>query len=119
MIYIASPYTHPSVGVRNRRYSRVHAYTYHCMQLGEVVFSPIVYGHEFVNYTERAISSDYWEAFNDHMLITSDAMRVYMLEGWDSSRGVAAEIENAQRLTIPIEYVTPLVHRGEHSRENL
>jgi hypothetical protein len=107
MIFIASPYTHPDYSVRQRRYKRVQEYTHRCMQLGEVVFSPIVYGHVFVQYDERAITSDYWKDFNDHMLMASTSMRVYCLPGWDTSAGVDAEIAYAYRLTIPMEYVTP------------
>jgi len=87
----------------------VRKYTYQCMCLGETVFSPIVYGHEFVNFDERAITSSYWKSFNDHMLITADSVRVLMLPGWCSSVGVAAEIELANRLTSAVSYVTNTV----------
>ena len=84
-------------------------YTYQCMCLGETVFSSIVYGHEFVNFSQEAITSEYWKCFNDHMLMSATSMRVYQIPGWARSRGIADEINYAQRLTIPVEYVTCLV----------
>ena len=109
MIFICSPYTHSDHIVREFRYQTVRKYTYNCMQLGEIVFSPIVYGHEFVNFDERAITSSYWKDFNDHMLSTADSVRVLMLPGWCSSVGVAAEIAYANRLTSAVSYVTNTV----------
>jgi len=102
MIYIASPYTHPDPEVRKKRYLQVHHYTRTCMDMGEVVFSPIVYGHEFTGGNEAAISHHYWQRFNEHILINATQMRILKLKGWEESAGIKAELDFAQRNNIPV-----------------
>lgn len=106
MIYIASPYTHKDEQIRNLRYKQVHRYTRLCMFRGEIVFSPIVYGHEFALIDQRAITHDYWLRFNEHMLLTAHQLRVLQLPGWDRSVGVQAEIAFADHNNIPVVFTT-------------
>lgn len=105
MIYIASPYTSESAVIRQRRYMKVLHYTRLCMEKGEVVFSPIVYGHAFTDFCHSYIPADRWERFNEEMILNCDKMRVLMLGGWRESAGVAAEIQRAKTLGIAVEYV--------------
>lgn len=105
MIYLASPYTHERVYIRQRRYLQAHRYTQRCMDAGEVIFSPIVYGHEFGQRDAAAVPFEYWQDFNRHMIRASGELRVLTLSGWKSSRGVLAEMRYAEELGLPINLV--------------
>lgn len=108
MIYLASPYTHGLEAVRDFRYREIFKYAEFCMGKGETVFSPILYGHQFAQKDPGYIQSERWIEFNQHMMTTSNHMRVYQLAGWELSRGVTAEIEFCHAHMIPVEYAQPL-----------
>lgn len=108
MIYLASPYTHELESIREQRYRQALLYAQHCMSLGELIFSPIVYGHPFVEFGESAIRFTYWQSFNEEILLACHEMRILKLEGWQTSRGIRAEIDFAERLGIDVRTVEPL-----------
>lgn len=107
MIYLASPYTHDNAFRRIRRYQQAHAYTLKCMQRGEQIFSPIVYGHEFAVKDASVIPFSYWQPFNEHMIRNSAELRVLTIEGWKESRGVQAEISFAFDIGVPVVFAEP------------
>lgn len=102
MIYVASPYSHPNPDIRSGRYNRVLEYCGARMMLGEILFSPIVYGHPFAKAGFAEIDHAAWIAFNNHMLINSTELRVLRFCGWRESFGVRAEIDFAKQNNIPI-----------------
>lgn len=106
MIYIASPYSHPNPSVLNLRYKLVFKYTRLCMAKGEVVFSPIVYGHQFVESNPALVPHYAWQDFNEHMLLCASRLRILKMAGWAESVGVAAERLFAERNNIPIDYIS-------------
>lgn len=105
MIYIASPYSHPDPFMRTLRYRQVHKYTRLCMDKGETVFSPIVYGHEFTRDNDTAIPYQYWSEFNHQIILGCKLLRVLKLEGYKNSMGIAGEIAFATAHGIPVEEV--------------
>ena len=107
MIYIASPYSHPDPAVMQQRFEAVRDYTIQQTNLGQTVFSPIVYGHELAKVGNLGTCHEFWLEFNEHMLAGSRSMTVLMLDGWDASRGVQHELEFAARLSIPT-YMEPI-----------
>lgn len=108
MIYIASPYTHDDEVVRRVRFARVQNYARKCMAKGELVFSPIVYGHGFVDGANTdLIPFTFWQPFNEEMILRCDVLRVLKLPGWKASIGVAAEMAYAESNGIEILLVEP------------
>ena len=108
MIYIASPYTSDYPMIRNARFISAKNYTMFCMNKGETVFSPIVYGHAFMDLAEDEktfMQFTSWVDFNEHMLIHSDEMRILTLQGWEESAGIAYEKELCLAHGIPIKLV--------------
>ena len=105
MIYIASPYTHPDPAVRQRRYEEVAAYAARCIATGEIVFSPIAYGHPLAALEDLPTSAGFWEKFNHGVLRRADRLRVLKMRGWYESVGVNRERELAELAHIPIDYV--------------
>lgn len=105
MIYIASPYTHERRDIRNLRYRQVLHYTQLCMAKGEIVFSPVVYGHPFALDDSRAIYFNFWKPFNEQLILASEKVRVLRLAGYLTSRGVVGEAQFALEHGIPVEQV--------------
>ena len=108
MIYLASPYSHDDPAVRLERFEAVCRFAAGLMRSGLVVFSPIAHTHPI------AISEDglpkgweFWERFDREFLEAADSMVVLMLDGWEESVGVQAEILIAEELELPVEFATP------------
>ena len=97
MIYIASPYTHKNPAIMQQRYQMALRYTMLCQRRGEVVFSPIAYGHQFALKDSAFVPFTIWEDFNQHILLASDELRILELSGWRNSKGIEAEVQFADR----------------------
>ena len=94
MIYLASPYTHADAGVREERFRAACRAAATLMRQGHVVFAPIVHGHPLVA-EGLPIEWPWWERFDREHLSRCDEVVVLMLDGWESSAGVQAEIRIA------------------------
>ena len=108
MIYLASPYSHPSPSVREDRYGCAVLYAARLIkERGEPVFSPIAHSHPI---TEHDLDGT-WETWREMDLAIIAICRelvVMQLDGWEQSQGIAAEVAEAQRLGIPVTYWRPL-----------
>ena len=104
MIYLASPYSSALQTVRHNRYIQARDYTARQLFLGEVIFSPIVYGHIFAEAHALPTDARSWWQFNQAMMVRAVEIRVLQLPGWSESRGVAMEISFASENGIPITY---------------
>lgn len=93
MLYLASPYTHPDADVRQARYEAARLATAVLMRSGEPVYSPVVHGHAVASAHEMPTGHDFWMRHCLTMLARADRMAVLMLDGWQESTGVRAEIE--------------------------
>ena len=101
MIYLASPYSHPDLAVRNRRFSQAVHTTLELQADGVNVFSPIVYGHAIATWQEEReylleeidTTAAGWQAFNFEMFNLCNSMKVIGLVGWVESIGVTMELE--------------------------
>ena len=105
LIFVSSPYSHPDDKVREENYQKVSKYTAELISKGHVAFSPILYGHNAVNFVpDMPTDWAFWKNFCLTFLSRCDEMIVYTMEGWDKSRGVKEEIEYANSLGIKIKY---------------
>jgi hypothetical protein len=83
---------------------------------GHVVFCPIVHFHPLVEYglpTEWSA----WERIDREFLRRCEEVVVLMLDGWEESAGVTAEISAAEELGLGVRYHSPksLKHPEEAS----
>lgn len=106
MLYIAGPYSPQSeMGAVDKDQHLVQMARHHrqvtnyLMSAGQLVFSPISYGHEHRHVGTDAAS---WRKFNRHMLRHSHGLVLAPLEGWDTSKGVAMELRWAEEFGLPI-----------------
>ena len=97
LIYLASPYAHPSAAVRD---ARLEAVRYVCGQLvnqGRIVLSPMVYLGELA--AKGVHPPQGWYAFDLQLLARCDQLQ---LPGWQDSKGVLVEIAGAQARGMPV-----------------
>ena len=105
MIYIASPYSDIDERVIEKRYRGVARYTAKILKEGEIAFSPIVHGHHISIQYGLPETFDFWEKYCLGMLYNACELRVLKLDGWQTSKGVTAEISFADEHGIPITFV--------------
>jgi len=106
MIYLASPYSHPDPRVREHRFRAACQATASLLRDGHVIFSPIVHSHPLVAFGLPTVWSS-WERIDRAYLERCDEVMVLMLDGWEASIGVQAEIGIARALGKPVRFVAP------------
>jgi nucleoside 2-deoxyribosyltransferase len=106
LVYLASPYSHPDPAFREQRFQAACRAVIEFLRAGQPVFSPIVHSHALV---EHGLPTDwrFWERFDRTHLARCDEVVVLMLDGWQESVGVAAELDIATTLGKPIRYLEP------------
>lgn len=105
MIYVAAPYNHLDSSVVQLRIEQLYEYLGILMMDGNHATSPL-FMHEIVTrFKDIPTSYTYWETYCLHTLNLCDEMYVLKLPGWESSKGVRAEIDFCERNLIPITYV--------------
>lgn len=108
MIYLASPYSDLDPIVRRLRFEKTRRFTYIAIEQGAIIFSPIVYCHQFsVEFDAPTAAAD-WRDFNEWMMSRSEACWVLTLPGWEKSLGVQAEIDYFRAAGKSLEYKAPL-----------
>ena len=106
MIYLASPYSHLDPRVREHRFRAACQAAASMLRDGHVVFSPIVHSHPLVAFGLPTAWSS-WERIDRAYLERCDEVMVLMLDGWEASVGVRAEIGIARALGKPVRFVAP------------
>jgi len=105
MIYLATPYSNDP----EKNYELVLKYVEsHMVFTGEVLFSPIIYGHNIATARPaKQINTDYetWKVFDKEMIRFCSELWVLKLDGWRDSGGVQAEVDYAKQFGKPIKYV--------------
>ena len=107
LYYLGAPYTSPDAQIVGERVDAIDTFLFHALLAGADVFSPITYGHLMCLRFDLPRSWDFWKRFDLEMLRRSDALLVLQLPGWAASVGLGAEIQHAQEMQKPIEYIDP------------
>lgn len=107
-IYIASPYSSPFPEVRQERYEAVRDYTADLLINRLWCYSPIVHCHELALSRGLPTDAQFWNEYNYAMISKAEGLFVFMLEGWQKSKGVLAEAEMAKELSIPVTFIEPI-----------
>ena len=105
LVYLASPYSHPSPEVRHQRFEAACNHAARMMRDGLFVFSPIAHTHPIALHGGLPLGFDYWREYDERMLSACDELQVLMLAGWKESVGVNAEIAMATARGMAITYV--------------
>ncbi len=91
IIYLACPYSHDDPAVRENRFQAVSKLAAALCRAGILVFSPISHSHPLAQYGGLPGDWGYWEKVDKAFMAVCDIMVIYMLDGWDTSRGVTKE----------------------------
>ena len=111
MIYLASPYTHADPLVRQRRFESACRAAAELIRQGRIIFSPIAHSHAICAFGVP-LDWRFWERHDLKYLAACDEMVVLMLDGWQQSVGVQAEIAAARALGKPVSFLEPAVRTG-------
>lgn len=104
--YLASPYSSADPAVREERFRAACRVAAVLFRAGHFLISPIAHSHVLV---EHGLPGDwnFWQSFDRALLARCDALFVLMLDGWEESVGVQAEIRIARELGKPVRYLAP------------
>lgn len=111
LIYLATPYSHNDKYVRHQRHLAACTAAAKLICEGHMVFSPIAYSHPITALARSLgtydipLTFDGWKDFDLRMLRLCDKVIVVKMTGWKESVGVQAEIEEAKRLGMEVEYM--------------
>lgn len=101
--YIASPYTHRDPAVMQRRYEKAVDFTSWLIEKQEMlVFSPIVHSHPLCQHAKMRPEFDFWMNLDEVMIRPAEGLIVLQIDGWETSRGIKAELELAKLYKKPI-----------------
>jgi len=106
-IFISAPHGHPDVSVIYDRMKRLRAIVAQYVINGHLVLAPNLHFHELTQEYSLPLDWDYWKDNCYAMMQNAYQVDVIMLEGWEKSVGVKAEIEYAKTLNILVNYVDP------------
>jgi hypothetical protein len=106
-VYLACPYSHPDPAIQQLRFEQVSAVAAQYMARGVLVFSPISHTHPIAMAGELPKGWDFWERYDKTFLEWCDEVHVLMLDGYEQSTGVNAEIVIARAMGKSVVFVEP------------
>lgn len=118
--YLAGPYTPTKEGLTEEQvYAHLTVMYYeHRAALGALLnnkiwaYSPIVHSHDVNMKLKLPTDALFWSTFNHMMIDHSRGVVVVMMEDWNKSKGVRAEIEYARKTQKDIRFILPPVSPG-------
>lgn len=105
VIYLAGPYSHDNKTIQKARFTALTRKAAELTNTGVNVFSPITHGHPMAEAHELPRDYAFWKQHCEAFVSRCDEMLVLMLEGWEESKGVEAEVKLAEELGIPVRFV--------------
>ena len=106
-MYLASLYSHHEWSKMEERFERTEALVADLLKKEIWVYSPIVHCHALAAKHELPTSFDYWQKYNLAMLHKASSFGIFMLPGWDESKGLLGETEIATAMKLPVQHFVP------------
>lgn len=112
LIYIASPYSHPNREVEETRNTAVATATGYLMNAYPELsfFSPICHTHPIATVCKLPGHWEYWKQYDEAMLSRCNELWVLCIDGWETSKGVTAELELAKNLGLRVQHIIPQIN---------
>ena len=108
LIYVCSPYSAPCEALRELRFRQVSAIAGDLLAAGHLLYVPIAHSHPIAQHSDIADTSwAMWQRLDEAMIARCDEVWVVMLDGWQASVGIAAELTVARDRQMPIRYYNP------------
>lgn len=105
LIYLASPYNHEVEDIRRNRFEIITMIAAHLMKQGHLIIAPIVHSHNILKHHNLGCGWEYWAEHDTAILTRCDELWITKMNGWNKSVGIAAEIEIARSLNMPLMQV--------------
>ena len=103
LIYLAIPYS----GIEDKSFEISSKVSAALLKKGYNVISPVVLGHVIAEQNNLMLDHDDWYDIDLAILRRCDMLLVLTIAGWENSKGVQLEIEEAKKFGMPILYVYP------------
>ena len=110
LIYLASPYSSHDDAIRDGRFEAACRESAILMREGVHIYSPIAHTHPIAMRGNLPTGWEFWESYDRVMIAACAEVWVLTIDGWDTSRGVAAEMRIAGEMGKPVRLIEP---RGE------
>lgn len=105
MIYVAAPYSHPDKSVVEYRMDMVEKALALLMSKGLHATTPLLMHHVLDKGISLPDNFEFWDKYCFDLLDRCESMTILTLPGWDTSRGVIAEIDFCKKQYIPINHM--------------
>ena len=106
-IYLAIPYT----GKEDQSFKLANKIAGILMQQGHIVFSPISHSHPINQECELNEDWEFWKKQDTTFIEWCDELHVVLFGDYKKSVGVMYEIEQAEALKKPVNFIQPKHHR--------
>jgi len=109
IVYLATPYSHPSAAAREERFRISCHVAAWAMQQGHTVFCPIAHSHPIAAYLPEELLWDhgFWMVQDLPLLRLAHEVWVYPNDAAGISCGVAREVKEAESCGIHVRYISP------------
>ncbi len=104
-IFVAGPYNHHNAEIKRQRIDLIVGYCVELFQNGDSPISPLMMGMAMVKLANLPTDTETWVVYSETLMTGCDELHVLMLEGWEISVGIQAEVAAAKKLNIPIKYI--------------
>jgi hypothetical protein len=105
LTFLSMPYTDDSKEVVQERFEKSLKVSAHLMLHDVHLLSPIGFGHPIVISHPVPGDWSYWNNYCMKLILCSNQLIVFMLDGWKESKGVQAELSFARSIKLPIYFI--------------
>lgn len=105
MLYLATPYSHENPEIRRERYLKACRITAVLMKAGIPVFSPLLNSVPAVEEGGLELEHDGFLAIDLPILRRCEEVLIVDIDGWDKSKGVQTEMNEALLRSIPVTLI--------------
>lgn len=103
--YLCSPYSHEDPAVRQKRFEEAQRCAYSLQERGFILVEPIGSNHYKSVTFNVSPSFTYWKKTCEALIDRTDGIVVLLMDGWQESKGVQAEIRYAKSLDKEVVYM--------------
>lgn len=104
-IFVAGPYNSDDQSTMDYRLNKIIKYCTDLFLKGDASITPLILGLSYAKKASLPTDSNTWRKFSETLLKGCDEIHVLMMNGWEESKGVQFEIEEAKRLNITVKYI--------------
>lgn len=103
-IYLAVPYSGTDKQ-RQERFEKVNKVAVKLMEQGNIVYSPITHSHPLTEQCGLPKGWEYWKNHNTSFIKWCDELYILILDGWEESVDIKAEIKIAATYEKKVKYI--------------